>query len=317
MDLFLGTCSCKIVALFIPLYFTVSFTHVKVVRADHLLSRKAAFWNRLAFFIPIQPQSSQFYRCFVSPSIVYLESIMISSGQKCCTPLITTIIAATLSTWFDCIFSGTLSAWFLGSSRPNHMPAPHLALAFPLWEHALSVYTFISSCLSLVPMSINLCTCLAADFSRSVNIWKHSLILFLLVRVGSKIIDPPSSSAFLFCSFLQWVRDSPLFLRLPCSRFSFGIIRWILFSASIVHSCILFCDPLYMHYTCRSCLSCVVGWGGVLLVVLIILLGPQWFVHYVCWSGISQSWSSLVCSLPQSGTRLASYPLVLLMAILL
>ena len=191
-----------------PCILLCPLTHVKVVGADHLLVGRLPSGVDWHFLFLSSLGLPSFVGVLSVLLLCILSLIMISNGWKCCTPLIAAIIVATSPTWFDCIFPGTLNAWFLWSSGPNHMPTPHLVLAFPLWKHAPSMYTFISSCLSLVPMSMNLCTGFAVDFSGSVNIWKQSLILFLLVRVGSKIIDPPSSSAFLFCSFLWWVRDS-------------------------------------------------------------------------------------------------------------
>ena len=101
---------------------------------------------------------------------------------------------------------------------------PHI-LAFPLSIHALSMYTFISWCLSLVQSSMMHCTGLAVDFLGSVNTQKHSLMLSLLVRVGSKVTVLPSSLALLFCSFLRWVKDSLVSCGSLCSGFSLRIVR--------------------------------------------------------------------------------------------
>ena len=61
----------------IPLW---PLTHFMVVLADLYLIRWAAFLNRLAFFIPIQPSFSQDSRWVVSPSMTYLESVSILIG---------------------------------------------------------------------------------------------------------------------------------------------------------------------------------------------------------------------------------------------
>ena len=55
------------------------FTHLNLVGAVRRLSRNAACLNHSLFFIPIHPWFSQVFRCFVSPSITYLESIFIIS----------------------------------------------------------------------------------------------------------------------------------------------------------------------------------------------------------------------------------------------
>src|SRR5258708_27003548 len=56
-------------------------THVKVVLADLLLSRCAAFLNRLVFFFSVQPWSSHFARCLVRLSMMYLKSDPLSRSH--------------------------------------------------------------------------------------------------------------------------------------------------------------------------------------------------------------------------------------------
>ena len=67
--------------------------HWKVVIANLHFRRKVAFLNMSALHIPIQPWSSQSCKCLVSPSITYMESVLISSGQKWCTSAIAMITA--------------------------------------------------------------------------------------------------------------------------------------------------------------------------------------------------------------------------------
>lgn len=64
-----------------PRMLSWPFTNWKQVGAVLLFSKYAAFLNASAFLICIQPQSSQFRRCRVRPSMTYCESVKIFSGQ--------------------------------------------------------------------------------------------------------------------------------------------------------------------------------------------------------------------------------------------
>jgi hypothetical protein len=63
-----------------PLLPLCPLTHWRYVGVDHLLSRYAALWNHFLLLMPIQPMSSHFWRWMVSPSIAYLESVLIIRG---------------------------------------------------------------------------------------------------------------------------------------------------------------------------------------------------------------------------------------------
>lgn len=55
-------------------------THLKVVGADRFLRRYAALLNQSLFLTSIHPLSSHSVRCLVRPSMMYLESVIISRG---------------------------------------------------------------------------------------------------------------------------------------------------------------------------------------------------------------------------------------------
>ena len=57
-----------------------------------------------------------------------------------------TMTAAISLTWFDCLPPGTFRALFSGCSSLIHTLLLHSALCFPLFIHALLVYTLISIC---------------------------------------------------------------------------------------------------------------------------------------------------------------------------
>jgi hypothetical protein len=76
-----------------PWFPSWPFTHWKVVVADILFRRYAAFLKKSAFLILIQPQSSHSLRNIVRPSIVYFESDIILIGQFVGTTEAVTIIA--------------------------------------------------------------------------------------------------------------------------------------------------------------------------------------------------------------------------------
>jgi len=67
-------------ALLFPSYLSCPLVHWNVVGAGHLLKWYATALKRVALAIPIQPMSSQFVRCVVSPSMTYFESVMIFRG---------------------------------------------------------------------------------------------------------------------------------------------------------------------------------------------------------------------------------------------
>ena len=122
--------------LMVPLW---PFVHWKIVLADRIRSRCAAFLKRFTFFIPIQPSFSQFSRCVVRPLMMYSESVMIFRGWHGSVAFAAAIIAASSPIWFDCVSPRILMAQFFGFLSPNHTPLPHLAFSFPLFRHALSV----------------------------------------------------------------------------------------------------------------------------------------------------------------------------------
>ena len=132
-------------------------THWKVVIADLCFRRKVAFLNMSAFHILIQPWSSQSHKCLISPSITYMESVLISSGQKWCTSAIAMINATTFPLWLDCSDPRTLNTLFLWSWGPNQIPLPHWASSLPLWVHVLLVCTIMFSCLLFWWSYLSLC----------------------------------------------------------------------------------------------------------------------------------------------------------------
>jgi len=63
-----------------PVVLLCPLIHWNVVWAGWYLNRCAAFLNSAVFFMLIQPSFSQFSRCVVNPSVMYLESVMILRG---------------------------------------------------------------------------------------------------------------------------------------------------------------------------------------------------------------------------------------------
>ena len=111
-------------------------THLKKVGAVRLLSEYAAVLNRFAFLMPIHPLFSQFFRCFVRPSMTYFESVIIIRGQKVGIVVAALITAAISPTWFDCSGPGTRMALLNGLLGLTHIPPPQYAFAFPLLKQA-------------------------------------------------------------------------------------------------------------------------------------------------------------------------------------
>ncbi len=106
---------------------------------DLLFSRYAACLKNSTFSTPIQPLSSHLLKCCVRPSITYLKSDIMVSGQKFGKELIASITAMISPTWLDCLIPGTLMAAFLPWFDLIQMLLPHLAFAFPLFQHAPSM----------------------------------------------------------------------------------------------------------------------------------------------------------------------------------
>src|SRR5260221_3989164 len=118
-------------------------THLKRVGAVRLRSRYAVFLNRGAFLTRIRPCFSHTGRCVVRPSIVYLESDIISRCWDSGTEATTISMAAISSTWFDWTLPGTFIALFRGLFGPAQIPPPQEAFLFPLFRQAPSVYIVI------------------------------------------------------------------------------------------------------------------------------------------------------------------------------
>src|SRR5258708_5173683 len=168
--------------------------------------------------------------------MTYLESEMISSGKKIGTSWMATIVVASSPIWFDWAGPGTLKARFHGSLWPNHMPLLHFAFIFLLLVHALLVNTLVFWCL----LSASFLWCWAGNFdifSGSVKIWKHLVMLFLLVMVRSKTIDPFSCFALRLSAFLHLIRERLSWCSFGFSGFSLGIVILILVKASSVQLC--------------------------------------------------------------------------------
>jgi hypothetical protein len=147
----------------------------------------------------------------VRPLIAYLESVMISSRQKCGADSTVARLATSSPTLFDWCLPGTLMAWFLALLVPNQMPAPHFMFIFPLLMHAPSVNTLSRLCLLLVPWSTRCWACWAVIILGSVKIRKQSVRSLLLVNDGSNIMVPCSSWALWFCALHQGVSDKSPF----------------------------------------------------------------------------------------------------------
>lgn len=100
-------------ALSFPISPSCPLVHWNVVGAGRRLKWYAMALKRVALAIPIQPVSSQFFRCVVSPSMTYFESVMIFRG---------------VSMSADCRATSTA------------IPLPHTAFCLPLLAHDPSVY---------------------------------------------------------------------------------------------------------------------------------------------------------------------------------
>jgi len=73
-------CFASVLLPSLPWTLLCPFTHCRVVLADLYLIRWAAFLNNFAFFMPIYLSFSHDSRWVVSPSITYLESVIILTG---------------------------------------------------------------------------------------------------------------------------------------------------------------------------------------------------------------------------------------------
>ena len=166
------------------------------------------------FLTLTHPLSSHVPRCFIRPSMAYLESDTMVSGivGSVCWRAIT--MAASSPIWFDCWVPGILTALFLGSFSPNHIPLPQVASSLPFLLQLPSVYTvigFVSCPCSRLGFTILYAGCWGLP-GLSARTRKHSSSEFLDVIVGSKYISSSFSIiAFWFFSNLLWVRVSPSF----------------------------------------------------------------------------------------------------------
>ena len=166
------------------------------------------------FLTLTHPLSSHVPRCFIRPSMAYLESDTMVSGivGSVCWRAIT--MAASSPIWFDCWVPGILTALFLGSFSPNHIPLPQVASSLLFLLRLPSVYMvigFVSYPCSRLGFT-NLYAGCRGSPGLSARTRKHSSSEFLDVIVGSKYISSPFSIiAFWFFSNLLWVRVSPSF----------------------------------------------------------------------------------------------------------
>ena len=125
--------------------------HWKEVTAMHCLSMYAVFLKKGAFFIPIQPASSQLLKCFVRPLMMYMESDMILRGMNLGTAL-TALRTATISPiWFDWCSPGIHMAMFLSWFGPNHTPQLLCAFSCLLLKHAPFINTMTSAARRVMP----------------------------------------------------------------------------------------------------------------------------------------------------------------------
>jgi hypothetical protein len=186
--------------------------------------RAVAFLKKGAFFIPIQPLFSHSSRFVVRPSITYFESVTIVSGCDFGTAA-TAIITATISpTWLDWALPGTHRAWLFGLLWLNHIPLPQVALVFPLFRHALSVYTVHSWHIGFLPILPLLFTGLVERWFGSMKILKHSARSSLHVIDGLKVIFSCLCLANSFLSLWLEVRDRLSCCSLWCPGLSLGRI---------------------------------------------------------------------------------------------
>ena len=118
---------------------------MKLVGAAHRLRWYAVASSQGLLLISVHPLSSQVFRCFVSPSIVYRESDMIVSGAVGSAVWRATTMAAISPVWLVWGEPGTLIARFRGWFSPNHTPLPLFASSLPLLVQEPSVYTVIGS----------------------------------------------------------------------------------------------------------------------------------------------------------------------------
>ena len=212
-----------------------SFTHLKVVMAMRRRRRCAAFWKNGAFFTPIHPWSSQDCRWVVSPSMAYLESDIISIGWDIGTDA-TAIMMATISpTWFDCAGPGTLNDLLRGLPCPAQTPLPQVALLFPLFRQAPSVYREIFWQFGLRPTGG---WRRAGRFDRRSGFMKTrnaSARWLLQVIDGSKVIASLFCFAWRFLILHDGVRDRQSDGSSWPSGFHFGDIHCSFWRASIAH----------------------------------------------------------------------------------
>ena len=123
----------------LPWFPAWPFTHLKRVGAVRRLRRYAAVLKRSAFFIPIHPLFSQSLRCFVRPSITYLESVIIIRGHDAGIIVAVFIMAAISPIWLDCFGPGTFMVLLSSLSGLIHIPLPQYAFSLPLLKQAPSV----------------------------------------------------------------------------------------------------------------------------------------------------------------------------------
>ena len=169
--------------------------HLNFDGAARRLRWYAAIWNHILLLTLVHPLSSQLLRCFVRPSIAYLESDVIVSGVIGSLICRAIAIAAISPVWLDWSSPGTLIAQFQGWFSPNQMPLPLTAFNLPLLMQDPSV-NIVSGAICCPCSNLGLCKRYAGScvsFALFVRTLKHSSSVSLVVIVGSKVISSPVS----------------------------------------------------------------------------------------------------------------------------
>src|ERR1700722_3551578 len=183
-------------------------THWKAVWLFLILSQAAVVLKSLWFVTPIQPLSSHSSRRSVSPSITYLESLLISRGTCVGVFFATCRTAYSSPVWLLWSGPGTLRALLPGSLCPYQTPLPAWAFSSPFFMQEPSVYTITVFGFSAW-FGLGL---LNAGRWLLAPGWVNILIVWLMlscVTQGSKTMGPPFSCTSLFLCFLLGVRSSP------------------------------------------------------------------------------------------------------------
>jgi len=164
--------------------------------------------SQAAFGTSTQAESSCWSRVCVRLCITYLESVIIvrsADGGEACSA---TTTAAISPVWLDCAGPGTRIALFRGCPSASHIPAPQVALCWPLWRHEPSV-KIVSG--AMVP-SRGKRSAGREGIGLVAKILKQSDKLVRVVTDGLKMSSSPFATfALAFFSRRRWVRVRPSF----------------------------------------------------------------------------------------------------------